>query len=95
MNTEDSTADETQGPKKCRSVCGLMGVGIIALTFVTIMGAGAELGGQIDVYMRYALPALGLALLVCALVRRERLLWSLIGFVLLAFYIGLHFVVNP
>ena len=60
----------------------------IVLPFVL----GSERGGQLDVQLRYWLPFVGAALVVAGFVRRERVLWPILGLLLTGIYVGLHFI---
>ena len=56
---------------------------------------GPERGGQLDIQLRYWLPFVGAALVMGALIRRESVLWSLLGLLLTGFYVGLHLIAIP
>ena len=95
MNTQNLTATEMQSSRRHRAICGLSCISIMLLSFAVVLGSGSDFGGWVDIHLRYVLPVVCLLLAVCSLIRRERLVWPMIGFVLLAFYIGLHLIPNP
>jgi hypothetical protein len=67
----------------------------IALMFLAIVlpfALGPERGGRIDIHLRYVLPFVGAALVVAAFLRRERVLWPVVGLILTGIYVGLHLI---
>jgi hypothetical protein len=62
------------------------------LAIVLPFALGPERGGQLDVQLRYGLPFVGAALVVAAFIRRERVLWPILGILLTGVYVGVHFV---
>ncbi len=76
----------------------IMGASCMALSSIAILmpvATGPDLGGQINVHLRGIAPFVFGALIILSFIRRERVVWSVIGIVLTAFYVGLHFVAIP
>jgi len=65
-------------------------VSVMCLAIVLPFALGPEHGGSFDVRPRNWLPFVGAALVLTAFVRRERVLWPILGFLLNAIYVELH-----
>jgi len=62
----------------------------VAIMFVAI-GLPFALGGELEP-APYVLPFIGATLVIAAFVRREGLLWPIVGLLLTAIYVGLHLI---
>lgn len=65
---------------------------VMFLAIVLPFALGPERGGSLDVQLRYWLPFVGAALVVAAFIRRERVLWPILGLLLTGIYVGLHLI---
>ena len=72
----------------------LSGVCVVVMFLAIILpfALGPERGGSLDVELRYWLPFVGAALVVAAFIRRERVLWPILGLLLTGIYVGLHLI---
>lgn len=69
-----------------------VGVALMALAILLPFVLGPERGGQLDIQLRYFLPFVGAALAVAGFVRRERVLWPILGLLVTGIYVGLHLI---
>jgi hypothetical protein len=65
---------------------------VMFLAIALPIALGPERGGSLDVQLRYWVPYDGAALVLAAFVRRERVLWPILGILLTAIYVGLHLI---
>ena len=72
----------------------LSGVCVLVMFFAIILpfALGPERGGSLDVQLRYWVPFFGAALIVAAFLRRERVIWPILGLLLTGIYVGLHLI---
>jgi hypothetical protein len=90
MNSQQPNArNSLKNPKPVFGVAcvTLSGVAIIAPFVIS-----PYLGVEVDMYLRAPVPVIATAMAVLALIRRERAIWPIIGLILTAFYVGLHFI---
>ena len=80
---------------KQRPILSAVCVVAMSVAIVLPFALGPESGGQIDVQLRHWLPFVGAALVVVALIRRERVLWAMLGLLLTGIYVGLHLIAIP
>jgi hypothetical protein len=77
---------------KRRPILSGVCVVVMFLAIVSPFVLGSERGGQLDIHLRYPLPFVGVALVLAAFIRRERVLWPVLGFLLTCVYVGLHLI---
>jgi hypothetical protein len=63
---------------------------LCALGIVVPLVLAPDVGGQLDLKLRYGLPVVGLALLLCAIGRRENRIWTYIAILSVVVYVALH-----
>jgi hypothetical protein len=95
MKTETLGSTNAQRTKGRKPVVGITCVVLLILAIGLVFAAGPSLGGEIDVHLRYILPFVGAALVLVAIIRRERAIWWVLGFVFTAVYVGLHCIAIP
>lgn len=76
--------------KRARSILGVACVSISALAIVLPFLFAPDLGGKIDLHLRYFVPLSSVLLVVMAVARGERIIWPVIGLILTAIHVGLH-----
>jgi hypothetical protein len=85
----------TNSTERPKPVFGIVCVALSAAAILVPLVVGPELGGEIDPHLCYLVPLVVVVLAVLAFIRRERVIWPIIGIVLTAFYIGLHLIARP
>jgi hypothetical protein len=89
------TASTSSRIERRKPVVGITCLVLFILAIGLPFALGPNLGGEIDVHLRYILPFVGAALVLVAIVRRERAIWWVLGFVFTAVYVGLHCIAIP
>jgi hypothetical protein len=70
-------------------------VAVMFLAICLVFLLDDNLGGNIDMHLRYVLSFVGLALVIVAFILHERTIWLILGLLLTSIYIGLHFIAVP
>lgn len=83
MNANFFSRPATRGKPVAGIAC--LAVALFALTAPFMLN-------RVDVYLRDFVPFAGLFLAALAFIRRERVLWPIIGLLLTTFYVALHFI---
>ncbi len=79
-------------PMKRTPILSGICVVVMFLAILLPIVLGPERGGWLDVQLRYWLPFVGAALGLAAFIRRERVLWPILGLLLTGIYVGLHLI---
>lgn len=95
MKAKTLSCDATRTMERPRSVFSVVCVALSALAIIVPFVVGPNLGGEIDIHLRYLVPFVVTAFAVLAFIRRERVILPIIGIVLTACYIGLHLIASP
>jgi len=95
MKAGELNCTKPPSTERRRPIFGTVCVALMLLASIAPFVIGPNLVGEIDIHLRYVLPVLGLLLVISGFVRRERIIWGILGILLTILYVGLHLVVSP
>jgi len=92
MRTDDPHAGLHNQLERRKPICGVICALFSILSITQVFVFNESLAVQIELFINDIQPFIVLGLAAAAIIRRERLIWPIIGILLSGFYVALHFV---
>jgi hypothetical protein len=92
MKTDASNARVLDSLTKRKPLCGVICALFSAFSIAQIFVLSERIATDIELYICDVQPFVALGLALAAIIRKERLIWPIIGILLSAFYVALHFI---
>jgi drug/metabolite transporter (DMT)-like permease len=92
MKTDDSNGRSLSSLKKRKPLCGVICVLFSVFSIAQVFVLSERLATAVELYICDVQPFITLGLALAAFIRKERLTWPILGILLSAFYVALHFI---